>query len=254
MPQAPSSRLMSSDTFDPVEKDLVDNVVIEENTYYFRIIFEGEPTTSNYIRSDFSNIASTKVEAYSNASNWAKVELDKAAEYDLIPNSLKGVDMTKPVTREEFAEVAIRLYERTTGTAAVAATPNPFTDTNNPEILKAYNVGITEGTSTTTFTPNALINREQVATMLSRVIRKMVPTEDFSTEGAPTFKDEKDISSWALEHVKYMSKKGIIQGSDGKFMPKAITDVQKAQGYANTTREQAIAMGVRTFEQFGTGN
>lgn len=61
----------------------------------------------------------------------------------------------------------------------------------NPEILKAYQVGITAGASATTFEPNKLINREQVATMLSRAIRIMVPTADFSTDGAPTFKDEK---------------------------------------------------------------
>lgn len=45
-----------------------------------------------------------------------------------------------------------------------------------------------------------------------------------------------------------MSKIGIIKGIDGNFMPKAITSAQIAEGYANTTREQAIAMGVRAFE------
>ena len=250
MDVAPSQLLVSSYKFDPVEKEMVDKIVIEENVYYFRVLFEGEPSTGNYIRSGFSNIASTKVEAYSSASDWAKSELNKASDYGLIPESLKGADMTKPITREEFAEVAIKLYEKTTGFVPSLKVENPFTDTKNPEILKAYQIGITAGTSKTTFEPNKLINREQVASMLSRAIRIMVPTADFSTNGAPTFKDEKDISDWALEHVKYMSKIGIIQGSDGKFMPKAITSAQIASGYANTTREQAIAMGVRTYEKF----
>lgn len=245
-----SQLLKSSDTLDPVEKDYVDKVVIEENTYYFRVLFEGAPTTGNYIHSGFSNIASTKVESYSDASNWAKPELDKAADYGLIPDSLKGADMTKSITREEFAEVAIKLYEKTTGFIPYTTVANPFTDTKNPEILKAYQIGITAGTSATTFEPNKLINREQVASMLSRAIRVMVPTADFSTNGAPTFKDEKHISIWALEHVKYMSKIGIIKGTDGNFMPKAITSTQIAEGYANTTREQAIAMGVRAFEKY----
>ncbi len=250
MPIAPSSLLMSSDTFDPVEKELVDEVVIEENTYYFRIIFEGELTTSNYIHSDFSNIASTKIDAYSNASNWAKPELNKANDYGLIPDSLKGSDMTKPITREEFAELAIRLYEKTTGKSVEPESPNPFTDTKNPEILKAYKVGITSGTSTTTFSPKVLINREQLATMLSRTIRAMVPNADLSISGAHTFNDEKHISPWALEHVKYMSKNNIILGSNGNFMPKAVTPAQEAEGYARATREQAIAMSVRSFEKF----
>ncbi len=250
MAMAGSKLLQSTDTLDPVEKNYVDKVVIEENVYYFRVLFEGETSTGNYIHSGFSNIASTKVESYSNASNWAKPELEKAADYGLIPDSLKGTDMTKPITREEFAEVAIKLHEKTTGFTPHVNVPNPFTDTKNPEILKAYQIGITSGTSATTFEPNKLINREQVASMLSRAIRIMVPTADFSTDGAPTFKDEKHISTWALEHVKYMSKTGIIKGTDGNFMPKAITSAQVAEGFANTTREQAIAMGVRVFEKY----
>lgn len=251
---APSKLLTSSDSIDPVEKNYVDKVVIEENTYYFRLLFEGEPSTGNSIYSGFSNIVSSKVESYSDASDWAKPELDKAADYGLIPSSLKGLDMTKPITREEFAEVAIKLYEKTTGFTPYVTVANPFTDTKNPEILKAYQIGITAGTSATTFEPNKLINREQVATMLSRAIRIMVPSADFSTDAAPSFKDENNISVWALEHVKYMSKIGIIKGSDGNFMPKAVTSAQIASGYANTTREQAIAMGVRTFEKYKTGD
>ena len=77
----------------------------------------------------------------------------------------------------------------------------------------------------------------------------MVPDGKFATTGAPTFTDQKNISTWALEHVLYIAKLGIIKGTDGKFMPKATTPAQVAAGYANTTREQAIAMSVRTFNR-----
>ena len=86
--------------------------------------------------------------------------------------------------------------------------------------------------------------------MLSRSIRIMAPDADFSTDGSPAFTDSGDISSWALEHVKFMSKAGIIKGTNGKFMPRATTTAQEASGYAVTTREQAIAMSVRIFEQY----
>ena len=251
MPGAVANLLASSDTLNPVEKNLVDKVVIEENIYYFRVAYVCEPPMGNPVISAYSNIASTKMQAYSDASAWAKPELDEADKIGLIPDSLKGADMTKPITREEFAELAVKLYEKTTGKMALEASPNPFTDTKNPEILKALNLGITTGTSATTFTPKERINREQVASMLSRAIRIMVPGADFSTAGAPTFTDQKNISSWALEHVKYMSKLEIIKGTDGKFMPKAVTSAEIASGYANTTREQAVAMSVRTFNKFG---
>lgn len=185
-------------------------------------------------------------------SAWASGEIESAEALGLIPDSLKMADLTKPITREEFAEVAVKLYEKTMNETAEVASPNPFTDTTNPEILKAYKLGVTEGTSKTTFSPKNLTNREQVATMLSRAIRVMAPGGDFSTDGAPTFTDKNDINSWALEHVLFMSRLGIIKGTDGKFMPKATTTAQIAAGYATTTREQAIAMSVRTYEQMET--
>lgn len=204
---------------------------------------------SGTIYSPYSNVISHGMSAYSAASSWAKTELDKADRIGLIPPSLKGADMTRPITREEFAELAVKLYEKTTGKAATASSPNPFKDTKNPEILKAFKLGITTGTSATTFAPKELTNREQVAAMLSRAIRVMAPNGDFSTTGAPTFTDKKEISSWALNHVLFMARLEVIKGTDGKFMPKATTTAQTASGYATTTREQAIAMSVRSFEQ-----
>jgi len=218
--------------------------------YSFDYNYYPESGKTGIIYGPFSNVIEKGMSAYSNASNWAKTELDKADQYGLIPDSLKGADMTRPITREEFAELAVKLYEKTTGKAAEAASQNPFIDTANPEILKAFKVGVTTGTSATTFAPKQLTNREQVATMLSRAIRVMAPGADFSTTEAPAFADEKDISPWAMEHVKYMSKSGIIKGTDGKFMPKAVTTAQIAAGYATTTREMAIAMSVRAYEQF----
>jgi len=211
---------------------------------------QSEATAQNLLYSPFSNVISYGMPAWSEASPWAGNELGKADEYDLIPDILKGADMTKPITREEFASLAVVLYEKTTDKKASPASPNPFTDTNNPEILKAFQLGITKGTSATTFSPMDLITREQCAAMLARAVRTMVPGGDFSTDGAPVFTDQADISSWALEDVKFMSKIGVIKGSNGKFMPKATTAAEKAAGYATSTREQAIIMSKRIYENY----
>lgn len=211
-------------------------------------------TASVDIYGPFSNVISHNMPAWSKASQWATTELKRADEAGLIPDILKGADMTGPITREEFAELAVKLYEQTTGIASTPASPNPFKDTTNPQILKAYKLGITTGTSATTFAPKEFTNREQVATMLSRAVRTMAPKADFSTAGAPNFSDKNDISDWALEHVLFMAKLEIIKGTDGKFMPKATTSAQTAAGYATTTREQAIAMSVRSFEKMKSGD
>lgn len=229
--------------------------VINSRVYSFKYRFSycyyyGEgPGEWDYVYSPWSNELSNKPESYYKAaSSWAVAELDKAKEAGLIPEILKGADMTKPITREEFAELALVLYEKTTEVKVEAANENPFTDTVNPQILKAYKIGVTQGTSATTFAPKVLINREQCATMLFRTIKAIAPDGDYSIEGIKDFPDQKNISTWAMEGTKYMSKLGIIKGdSAGNFMPKASTTAQEASGYGMATREAAILMSVRTY-------
>lgn len=234
--------------FDPVEKEMADKIVIEENTYYFRILYAYEPTYGDRVYSPYSNIVSAGVQA----SEWAKGELQGAFDNDLVPDILKGKDLTKPITREEFAELAVLLYEKASGKTAVPVSPNPLNDTNNPQILKAYALGITKGTKTGTsnipFEPNTLISREQVAAMLFRTIKLIDPDGDYSIASVKDFPDQKNISSYALEACKYMSKMGIVKGdAQGYFWPRALTTVDQAKGFGMATREAAIIMSNRTY-------
>jgi hypothetical protein len=214
----------------------------------------GITTYTDYF-SPYSNILSYNMPAWSDASVWAATELQKAEDLGLIPDILNGADMTKNITREEFAEVALLMYQKASGmTDTTPAAPNPFTDLQNPQVLKAYKLGIVKGMSATTFEPKTLINREQVSAMLVRTIKLIAPDADYSTTGAPTFTDQEDISDWALNDSLYIAKLGIIKGSGGKFMPRAITQVQIAAGYANTSREQALAMSVRSVDKMNEIN
>jgi hypothetical protein len=184
------------------------------------------------------------------ASNWAKAELQKAIDANLIPDILQGADLTKPINREEFAELSLRLYEKVTDKKAEPVVPNPFNDTTNPQILKAFKLGITSGTSKTTFSPKILINREQCATMLFSTIKSIKPDGDYSIVGVKDFPDQKFISGWAVNSVRYIAKINVIVGDAyGNFMPKATTTVQEAAGYGMATREAAIIMSVRTLEK-----
>ena len=106
------------------------------------------------------------------ASEWAQSELKEAAALGLIPDSLKGADLTAPITRAEFAAVSVKCYEALTDMKAEPYAPNPFTDTADAEVLKAYNIDVTNGTSPTSFSPEELLNREQAATMLTRLYKK----------------------------------------------------------------------------------
>lgn len=246
--------------------DFIDQHTIGTNQYsYEQLWLETENWTGNlaisyrvYVsledligsgggNSAYSNIASIGLKS----SPWAVAELKSALDLGLIPDSLLSADLTKPITREEFCEMAVLLYESITLTKSTPTSPNPFNDTSNPQILKAYNIGVTNGISATTFEPKTLINREQCAAMLYRDIKAMRPAGDYVITDVKDFPDQKDVSSWANEATKYMSKLGIIKGdtSSGNFMPKAITTAQKATTYGMATREAAILMSVRAYEK-----
>ncbi len=135
---------------------------------------------------------------------------------------------------------------------------NPFKDCNDTEMLKAYNQGITIGVSENEFNPNGLLNREQAATMLTRVFKRAtMPGWNMEKDGEykltytmpQKFSDDAYISDWARESVYFMNANGIILGVDGnRFAPKNVTDEDEAKGYANATREQALLIAVRIVE------
>lgn len=117
------------------------------------------------------------------------------------------------------------------------ATVNPFTDTYDAEVLKAYNLGITNGTSETTFSPEELITREQMATMMTRALNKSGIDTTINVNAVYNkFADHDEISTWALDSVYFMSARGVIKGvGENKFNVRG-----------NATREQALAISTRS--------
>ncbi len=218
--------------------------------YRIQVVLE-DLTANRGGKSPYSNVATLGLLS----SSWATTELKEAQNDGLIPDILQGKDLTKPVTREEFCELAVLLYGEVSGQTAVPVSPNPFSDTTNPQILKAAQLGITTGVSATLFKPDDLITREQCAAMLFRAIRKIAPNGNYSVASAKPFSDQKHISGYAVEAAKYMALHEIIKGdAAGNFMPKATTTDQIARGYGQATREAAIIMSKRTYKDMtGTG-
>ncbi|NLV22373.1 MAG: S-layer homology domain-containing protein [Syntrophomonadaceae bacterium] len=227
------------------EEDALGGIDIKAETYSFRALFYSswgyaDSFVDKEVKSDYSNLVTLGNPAqYRGASDWARDGLDKAIGYGFITDRIKD-NMSGPITREEFAEVAVKLYELYTGKQAEAADPSTFTDTNNREILKAYQLGIVAGIGNNQFAPQVLINREQMAAMLYRSVGAIKPDADMSIAGAPTFADEKDIESYFINNVKFMAKNGFINGvGNNKFAPKA-----------TSTREQAVLVAVRVYETY----
>lgn len=232
-----------------------------------QIVLSGDQAMRWVSAADNSSNAGFVMEygVWSNSSAWAQSELQGAYEKDLIPDVLIGRDMNAPITRGEFAAVAVKLYEAMTGNRTIIAMDASFTDIDNCAerlyILKAYNYQIVNGTSSMTYAPDELLTREQMATMLTRVYKKAQwPNYTIAADSAypltystiQKFNDDKDISAFAYDPVYFMAAHKIIQGFSGNlFAPRNTTSAQDAAHYANATREQALLISFRSLDQLG---
>ena len=173
-------------------------------------------------------------------SDWAKDEVSKAEKDKLIPTSV-GENLKKDVTRKEFAAIALRFYETYTGCKVEKPINNPFYDTADDEVLRAYAIGITNGTSENTFSPNQNITREQMATMMTRALDKAgIGTTVGAIGMGAKFYDHMNISDYAVQSVYFMAGNNIIKGvGDNIFDSKG-----------NATIEQSVLISERMYQTF----
>lgn len=194
-------------------------------------------------------VSKSAARLWQTASPWAEPSLEKAQLSALIPEILYGTDMTQPITREEFAELLVHYYESMSGIIVAPTSQNPFLDTTNPVILKAYALDITSGITPESYGPERALTREQTAVMLYKTLKVVNPYDDFPLFPQYDFVDATEISPWATEAVNYLSHAGIMTGNQtGAFMPKPSTAEQLGANYGVTTREQAIAMIMNTIK------
>ena len=137
----------------------------------------------------------------------------------------------------------LKLYENIVGDVPyVDIDDMSFTDCDYESeyisyIAIAYELGITKGTSLSTFSPYDNISREQLATMLYRVIKlaENDKTYDFDVNNVRKFYDDSEISAYAKESVYFMAEYGIVKGVDGAHFAPLDT----------ATKEQSILISVR---------
>ena len=182
---------------------------------------------------------------YGEASSWAVFYLDLAVNMGFITERLSGKAMNTGVTREEFAELSVKFYERVTGRTAPLPEGKTFLDCNNSEILKAFALNITAGVGDgTKFEPNTILSRQQMATMITKTLKACYSGIILDTTGMPDFKDQGKFASYAVEPAKFMAKYGITVGDGkGSFDPTS-----------TCTREQTIIFLVKVYQFIDSNN
>lgn len=171
-------------------------------------------------------------------SDWAKESITKAVEVGLSTEATtKGY--TENINRQEFATLVVKLCEKVLGKELELPDQNPFVDTEDTYILKAYKAGIVNGINADHFDPTANIMREQIAVMYvnaMKMLEKELGRDFIDEEALTTFSDEDSFSSYAADSIRIASANGIISGYNNAFDP---------QGLA--TKEQALVLGLRSF-------
>lgn len=163
--------------------------------------------------------------------HWAEKYIDKLVAQGAITGYPNGT--FKPdnqITRAEFATVLVRAFKLQHQSGKV------FADTADhwakDYIATAAANGIVGGYNTTTFGPDDLITREQMAAMIVRAAKLQ------ATSNAKSFTDSEQISSWAKSAADAASSNNIINGyPDNTFRPKN-----------NATRAEAATVIVKALK------
>lgn len=188
------------------------------------------------------------------ASSWAQGEIGKAKEHQLVSDSVLNM-YRKNITRAEFAEISVRLYEQLTDSkntgegskdstnddsTTVTSSTSPFSDINNKYVTKAHQLGIVSGRGNGLFAPDQSLSRQDMAVMLHNVLKAAnVTISDQDSKWQKQYQDLNKVSGYATEALKSFNAAGIIQGAGELIQPS-----QK------TTREQAIVIAERIYEKF----
>ena len=104
-----------------------------------------------------------------------------------------------------------------------------------PYVAWAAEVGVVNGTSATTFSPENYITREDMATMLYKYARAYGYDTSYEEAKLLNFPDSNKISSYAQVPMAWAVTHGVLAGSDGYLDPKGYaTRAQTAQIFYNS--------------------
>ncbi len=197
-------------------------------------------------------------------SDWAKEEVEILASRRLINGKTETAFAPEDsITRAEFTAIMVRsLYTEISGSRGTFR-DIPEDAWFSGAVETASGLGLIKGIGEAEFEPNARISREQMAAIAYRLYcykagresadsdgakpagsddAEPVDSSDTTFEGsiAGTYKDSRDIASWAEEAVEFAAGAGIMKGSEGRFYPER-----------SATRQEATVVLYRLLEHMG---
>ncbi len=153
---------------------------------------------------------------------WAKEAIMKLYKDKVINGKTENLFYPQDnVTRAEFVKILMLAFD-----VKLVDEECPFVDVSENEwsyqyIKTAYLAGVVNGIDDVTFGKNMNITRQDLCTMVYRLLKTGNP-EFEALDINSSFNDAEEISAYAKEAVGFMQKNGIISGDDNKnFNPKS---------------------------------
>lgn len=153
-------------------------------------------------------------------SNWAHEGIDYCVRHGL----MSGFDATtfSPDTVSTRAQIVMILYNLSGDTTDYSKYYVPFTDVKPGTwyynaVAWGYDKDIVSGMTPTTFAPDGLITREQMAVLLYGYTEKYAPAYLGGAASLNGFPDAASVSNWAYAAMSWAVGNGLISGiaSDG---------------------------------------
>lgn len=197
--------------------------------------------------SDFARMPQYPDRGDPKADAWAGYDIVRSFDLGLFPVGLDPYedDCTREMTRGEFATALYKLYQKLGGSVSNLSRNTPFTDLPGGDargyIALAYKLGLVEGTSPTTFSPDDPLTREQAAAMVSRLCETFSDELEFDDDYwlYYSYDDKDQISPWARSAVILMSNWDIMTGTGvygyQTFSPQKALTVQEGMAVIQRT-------------------
>ena len=256
------------------ESGIIEDLTIytSENSNAYQYAKENNINVVIATREEYMAMRKTD-EFYNRVSDWAKAEVEKAKEDDLIPYEMLEEDLTENMTRAEAAAIAVKLVEAAIGEdndVLVKVNTDVEVESDykghiySKYIDTAYYNNIVKGKSHDDrlhgiisgcffpsgyvyYGPNSSVSREDFATILMRAINKINEAPDtfvgypankdtkYDKEYLERFEDYDLIAEYAREAIYYLYDHEIMKGTDDTHLSPT----------KRITREQGILLSKR---------
>lgn len=186
-----------------------------------------------------STFTNTVINADEGPSFWAVEEVEQAESEGIVPDMLQ-IGYQQNIKRYEYVLLAIELLDIKNDQVSIS-TKYPFTDIYDhvyeDEIVKAFNAGIIKGNGDGTFRPDDSITREEIASLVVNLVKRLDKVDSVNTSSKTTYSDGDQISFWANGYINYCYNMGIMNG-----VGKDDNGKDEIDPLGQATREQAMIL------------